>query len=143
MRSTKLLRYPHITFSLFLFMPSELKISSSDWCGAFAFVIWDSLFPLSLPCFNSSLEIPTFHHEMFEYTWHLIGIDYLYHALFATENWRLGGEFFRREFTLNYLLATYTKPQVQIHKIVQYFTISYSFSFWSWLNWLLDWYLNY
>ncbi|KAI5647599.1 hypothetical protein M9H77_33604 [Catharanthus roseus] len=29
-------------------------------------------------------------------------------------NWRLGADYFRKEFTLNYLLATYTKPQVSI-----------------------------
>ncbi|KAH7525241.1 hypothetical protein FEM48_Zijuj06G0204200 [Ziziphus jujuba var. spinosa] len=28
--------------------------------------------------------------------------------------WRLGAEFFRKEFILNYLLATYSKPQVSI-----------------------------
>lgn len=30
------------------------------------------------------------------------------------KNWRLGGDFFHREFTLNYIIATYTKPQVSI-----------------------------
>ncbi|XP_050385912.1 3-hydroxyisobutyryl-CoA hydrolase 1-like isoform X2 [Argentina anserina] len=29
-------------------------------------------------------------------------------------NWRLGANFFRKEFTLNYLLATYSKPQVSL-----------------------------
>ncbi|XP_027113516.1 3-hydroxyisobutyryl-CoA hydrolase 1-like [Coffea arabica] len=29
-------------------------------------------------------------------------------------NWRLGAHFFRTEFTLNYLIATYSKPQVSI-----------------------------
>ncbi|EXB70675.1 3-hydroxyisobutyryl-CoA hydrolase 1 [Morus notabilis] len=29
-------------------------------------------------------------------------------------NWRLGADFFRKEFTLNYLIATYSKPQVSI-----------------------------
>lgn len=29
-------------------------------------------------------------------------------------NWRLGAHFFQKEFTLNYLLATYSKPQVSI-----------------------------
>ncbi|XP_024167869.1 3-hydroxyisobutyryl-CoA hydrolase 1 isoform X1 [Rosa chinensis] len=29
-------------------------------------------------------------------------------------NWRLGAIFFRKEFTLNYLMATYSKPQVSI-----------------------------
>ncbi|KAK9911351.1 hypothetical protein M0R45_035267 [Rubus argutus] len=29
-------------------------------------------------------------------------------------NWRLGANFFRKEFTLNYLMATYSKPQVSI-----------------------------
>ncbi|KAF3447588.1 hypothetical protein FNV43_RR12775 [Rhamnella rubrinervis] len=29
-------------------------------------------------------------------------------------NWKLGAEFFRKEFILNYLLATYSKPQVSI-----------------------------
>ncbi|ONI22131.1 hypothetical protein PRUPE_2G109100 [Prunus persica] len=29
-------------------------------------------------------------------------------------NWRLGAYFFQKEFTLNYLLATYSKPQVSI-----------------------------
>lgn len=29
-------------------------------------------------------------------------------------NWRLGAYFFRTEFTLNYLIATYSKPQVSI-----------------------------
>uniref|UniRef100_A0A803QQQ6 3-hydroxyisobutyryl-CoA hydrolase n=1 Tax=Cannabis sativa TaxID=3483 RepID=A0A803QQQ6_CANSA len=28
--------------------------------------------------------------------------------------WKLGAEFFRKEFTLNYLIATYSKPQVSI-----------------------------
>ncbi|XP_031392611.1 3-hydroxyisobutyryl-CoA hydrolase 1 [Punica granatum] len=28
--------------------------------------------------------------------------------------WKLGAEFFRKEFTLNYLMATYSKPQVSI-----------------------------
>lgn len=27
-------------------------------------------------------------------------------------NWRSGAHFFRKEFTLNYLMATYSKPQV-------------------------------
>ncbi|XP_050385911.1 3-hydroxyisobutyryl-CoA hydrolase 1-like isoform X1 [Argentina anserina] len=29
-------------------------------------------------------------------------------------NWRIGANFFRKEFTLNYLLATYSKPQVSL-----------------------------
>lgn len=29
-------------------------------------------------------------------------------------NWKLGAEFFRKEFILNYLIATYSKPQVSI-----------------------------
>ncbi|KAM1400927.1 hypothetical protein ACFX2F_028141 [Malus domestica] len=29
-------------------------------------------------------------------------------------NWRLAAHFFQKEFTLNYLLATYSKPQVSI-----------------------------
>lgn len=27
-------------------------------------------------------------------------------------NWRLGAKFFWKEFTLNYVMATYSKPQV-------------------------------
>ncbi|PON87513.1 Enoyl-CoA hydratase/isomerase, HIBYL-CoA-H type [Trema orientale] len=34
-------------------------------------------------------------------------------------NWKTGAEFFRKEFTLNYLIATFSKPQVSIfHGIV-------------------------
>ncbi|KAJ8750392.1 hypothetical protein K2173_014307 [Erythroxylum novogranatense] len=29
-------------------------------------------------------------------------------------NWRLGADFFRKEFTLNYIMATFSKPQVSI-----------------------------
>ncbi|KAG6748853.1 hypothetical protein POTOM_048790 [Populus tomentosa] len=29
-------------------------------------------------------------------------------------NWKSGAEYFRKEFTLNYIMATYTKPQVSI-----------------------------
>ncbi|KAK4488588.1 hypothetical protein RD792_004354 [Penstemon davidsonii] len=29
-------------------------------------------------------------------------------------NWRLGAEYFRKEYTLNYLMATYNKPQVSL-----------------------------
>ncbi|KAK4752344.1 hypothetical protein SAY87_021142 [Trapa incisa] len=30
------------------------------------------------------------------------------------DKWKLGAEFFRKEFTLNYVMATYSKPQVSI-----------------------------
>lgn len=29
-------------------------------------------------------------------------------------NWKLGADYFREEFTLNYLMATYSKPQVNL-----------------------------
>lgn len=29
-------------------------------------------------------------------------------------NWKLGADYFREEFTLNYVMATYSKPQVNL-----------------------------
>lgn len=30
----------------------------------------------------------------------------------ASGNWTMGAEYFRNEYTLNYIIATYSKPQV-------------------------------
>ncbi|CAI9103372.1 OLC1v1001838C3 [Oldenlandia corymbosa var. corymbosa] len=39
-------------------------------------------------------------------------------------NWRLGAHFFRKEFTLNFLIATYSKPQVLIYDCNGIFSLS-------------------
>lgn len=40
-------------------------------------------------------------------------------GLFASGNWKLGAHFFWTEFTLNYFIATYSKPQVLIYNHVE------------------------
>lgn len=39
--------------------------------------------------------------------------NYIY-IFMLSGNWKLGADYFREEFTLNYVMATYSKPQVNL-----------------------------
>lgn len=49
--------------------------------------------------------------------------------LYAAGHWTNGADFFWNEYILNYIIATYSKPQV-IHLFVEYYCMTILQSLW-------------